>query len=365
MKLESRPYQERIHIKALEHLENEAGDVTSSVMIESPTGSGKTVMGLRLAEYLVSKGMRVGWVAHRRELLRQAIETNKSFFNIPNMEYISLFTRKPEDYAHCDVIVVDECQHDASKTATMLHDVIRPKIIIGLSATPYRTDNAQLCFSKVIKDAGIHQLIREGYLSEYKQWIIEDDWTPEVVAQAYIQQVEVWGKSVIYFLTREEAERCNDILVANGIKSGCVVGDKPRDHLLEGFENNELDVLTNVMVLTEGFDCPALQTVFVRPSSRGPTVQMAGRGFRIFDGQDNINIVQSKATKYPFTRHARPLEQWQRVQGKWRNVNPRDLTTLFKSQVEKISEAQVELPSFLTKQMGKSNIFTSIMGHEK
>tara|TARA_R100001244_G_scaffold25113_4_gene25635 strand:- start:88966 stop:89970 length:1005 start_codon:yes stop_codon:yes gene_type:complete len=334
-------------------------------MIESPTGSGKTIMGLKLVQHLAEQGMNIGWVAHRRELLKQAMGANRDFFGIEGVEYISLFTRQPQQYAHCDVIVVDECQHDASKTATMLHDVIRPKIIIGLSATPYRTDNAQLCFSRVIRDAGIHQLIREGFLAEFKQWIVEDDWTPEVVANTYLQQPEIWGKSVIYFLTKDDAEACNAILEANGVRSGCVVGDKPRDHLLEGFHGDTLDVLTNVMVLTEGFDYPALQTVFVRPSSRGPTVQMAGRGFRIYPGQDSINIVQSRATKYPFTRHARPLEQWQRLHGKWRNVSPKDLAPLFKSQIARVSDAQVALPTFLTKQMGKKNIFASIMGPQK
>lgn len=360
-KLEQRDYQNRIHQKAIDYLATPSNGIAKTILIESPTGSGKTVMALRLAKYLEDQGLKIGFVAHRKELLSQAMSANNQFFGCESLKTISLFTRRPEQYKDRDVVIIDECQHDASKSASILHDVIRPKIIIGLTATPYRTDRAQLCFQKVIKDAGIHQLIREGYLAEFTQWVIEEDWTPENVARTYLEQPEQWGKSVIYFLTSKDAIECDKLLKAGGIRSACILGSTPkRGKILEDFSEGIVNVITNVAVLTEGFDEPSLKSAFVRPSGRGPTVQMAGRAFRKYPGLPVVNIVQNGQTRYPFTRHARPYGQRVKAAGKWINVNPKNLAPIFKAQRAKIAAAKIDYPEFLRKQQ-KKNRFGNIL----
>ena len=357
---EQRDYQNRIHQKAIDYLALPSKGVAKTVLIESPTGAGKTVMALRLAKHLENLGNKIGFVAHRRELLQQAERTNKDFFDCKSLTYISLFNRHPEQYKDRTVVIVDECQHDASKSASILHDTIRPDIIIGLTATPYRTDKAQLCFQKVIKDAGIHQLIREGYLAEFTQWIMDEEWTPENVTRIYMEQPEIWGKSVIYFLTSEMAVECNRLLLAEGIKSACILGStKNRDLILERFKTGEVSVITNVAVLTEGFDEPSLKTAFVRPSSRGPTVQMAGRAFRKFDGIPVVNIVQNGQTKFPFTRHARAFNQMIRTDCSWASINTQNLKPIFRSQRLKVANAEVKLPDYLKKKLKKNQIMVT------
>ena len=82
--LDARPYQQRIVRKACqlfagEHVDRfgQGEDAAGSVLIESPTGSGKTVMGLAIARYMQAVyGYRVGWVAMRRNLLQQAAQEN-------------------------------------------------------------------------------------------------------------------------------------------------------------------------------------------------------------------------------------------------------------------------------------------------
>jgi hypothetical protein len=256
-----------------------------------------------------------------------------------------------------DGVLVHNCQHDASKSASILHDAIRPDYVVGLTATPYRTDNAQLCFQKVIKDAGIHQLIREGYLAEFNQWIIDSEWTPENICETYVEQPEKWGKSVIYFLTKENARACAKLLNDHGISTACVTGDSPRENTLQAFEDGVLKVLTNVAVLMEGFDCPNLKTVFVRPSSRGPTVQMAGRAFRKFPGLPVVNVVQSEDTRFPFTRHARPMDQFVKTNGKWRSISLKNLSNIFIEQTKKIANAEVDIPKFILDQSKNRNLF--------
>ena len=87
------------------------------------------------------------------------------------------------------LLVVDECQHDGAASMQDIHNQLDPDWILGLSATPYRTDGVKLCFEKVVKDAGIHALIQDGYLSRYDHYTIPD-WSPEAVADAYIREPE-------------------------------------------------------------------------------------------------------------------------------------------------------------------------------
>ena len=344
--LETRSYQDRIHKQAVSYLMKPNSGIAKTLLIESPTGSGKTIVAIRLAKYLESKGHKIGWIAHRRELLAQAMQANKDFFNC-NITPISLFTKTPEDYKDCTVIIADECQHDASKSASILHDIIRPEIIVGLTATPYRTDRAQLCFQKVIRDAGIHQLIREGFLAEFNQYVYNQTWTPENVAKLFIDYPEKWGKTVIYFLTTDKAIRCAQFIKNAGLACDYIVGNEPRDVTLQAFRDDKLQVLTNVAVLTEGFDCPSLKTVFVRPSSKGPTIQMCGRVFRKYPGLPVVNIVQNQDTKYPFTRHANAYNQFVMDRKKWQSIDPKNLEPIFIAQRKKVTQAKIEIPEFL------------------
>jgi superfamily II DNA or RNA helicase len=73
-----------------------------------------------------------------------------------------------------------------------LHNIIMPDFVLGMTATPFRTDSMKLCFSKVIKDAGIHQLIQDGYLSRYHHYTIPN-WNPNTVAEFYAADPTRWG----------------------------------------------------------------------------------------------------------------------------------------------------------------------------
>ena len=108
--LESRPYQDRIVAKAVNQFES--GSVRS-ILIESPTGSGKTVMGLRIAQALHHRhGLKIGWVAMRRYLLAQAAAENEKLGIRLDCKFVSMFDRSPP--TDLDVLVVDEAQHDAA-----------------------------------------------------------------------------------------------------------------------------------------------------------------------------------------------------------------------------------------------------------
>src|SRR5690349_222007 len=86
---QARPYQKRIVEKALHYFTHSGA---RSVLIESPTGSGKTVMGLLAARALQEAlGVRVGWVAMRRYLLTQARAENERLGIQAEVAFVSMF----------------------------------------------------------------------------------------------------------------------------------------------------------------------------------------------------------------------------------------------------------------------------------
>ena len=353
-RVEPRPYQHRIISKATAMFHgrhpNGAGELepaARSVMIESPTGSGKTVMGLLAAKWMQRQhGLKVGWIAMRRNLLTQtAIENGRMGIGVEPIHFISMFEKNPP--ADLDLLVVDEAQHDAASSMAHLHNVIRPKWILGLTATPFRTDRIKLCFDKVIKDAGIHQLIQDGYLSQYDHYTIPS-WNVGTVAEFYLREPERWGKSIFFFRTLEECFEIQKILASNGIGCEVVTGSSNREEQIGRFLNGQTPVLINCMVLTEGFDCPNLQTVFCRDSAKGPTMQMCGRAFRKHPDVPVKNIVQSKLTKWPFTKVALARQQYLWQEDEWRSlaVNPLINTANSRARLA-IANISVELPGFV------------------
>jgi len=332
---ECRDYQQRILDRARENWNRGA----TSQLVESPPGSGKTVMGFSICKELVesisdlTKGkykpedVGIGWVAMRRNLLSQAEIENNQLIGCPNVHYVSQFDKDPaenlKDYP-LRVLVFDEAHHEATGSAHNVLNTVDPEYVIGLSATPQRADNMKLCFQANLKDAGFYTLIEKGYLSEFDHWMIEE-WTPKEVASAYLEDPDRWGKSIMFFRTIEECEECEAILKKKGVRCDIVTGKTDRFSQLDAFESGEVDVLINMFVLTEGFDCPELETVWVRDSRRLPVIQMAGRVLRMHPDGKTANIVQSVKTKFPFTREANIANnQYVKQHGQWKTIGVSD-----------------------------------------
>ena len=111
--MEQRGYQDRVVERTLKLF----GEGFTSILIESPVGSGKTIMALRIVKALEEKlGLTTNWTAMRRNLLAQAHEANQQFTHGENINFISMFDKHPPQ---CDLLVQDEGHHAA--TASAIH----------------------------------------------------------------------------------------------------------------------------------------------------------------------------------------------------------------------------------------------------
>ena len=354
VQIEPREYQQRIVTKAIQMFHgkhvNRRGvvdPVANSVMIESPTGSGKTVMGLLIAKYFQEQeGLTIGWVAMRRNLLKQTAEENVARGFDVDLRLISMFDKHPPSV---DMLVVDEAQHDAAASMANLHCQLKPKRIVGLTATPFRTDRIKLCFDQIIKDAGIHRLIQDGYLSEFRHFTLPE-YTPETVSDHIASDLSRWGKTLVFFHQSNDCHRCCELLHERGVRCEVVTAATDRDRQIEDFEAGRLDVLINMNILTEGFDCPTLQTVFCRPSVKGCTIQMAGRVLRKCSSVEMKQIVQCSHTKHPFLKTALPAEQYAWMNGEWRSLKLNEQLVEISNRARLVvSQTEVELPPLVSK----------------
>lgn len=341
---EPRPYQTRIVSKVYDAF-TERG--LRSILIESPTGSGKTIMALLIAKAMHEHaGMKIGWVTMRRHLLNQVIKENTGKgFNVP-LAYISMFDKEPPP--GLDMLIVDEAQHDVTASMGHIHAVVEPKHILGLSATPFRADRVKLCFDSVVKDAGIATLIADGYLSPFHHYTIPK-WSVEDVTDLYITDRERWGKSIMYFHRLVQCGEALDKLLRAGIVCEIVSGSSDTTRQIADFYSGKIQVLLNCMKLTEGFDCPDLKTVFCRPSCKSVTVQMAGRVLRKHLSYQFKQIVQAKKTPYVFTKTALAVIQHVRVDDGWRTleVNPH-IDKITQRTIHALANIDVTLPKFVT-----------------
>lgn len=321
--------------------------------------SGKTCMALLTAKMLQDKyDIGIAWIAMRRNLLAQAARENQDLGINADIEFVSMFSNDPPKYdskgRKIELMVVDEAQHDAASSMATLHNFMKPRFVLGMTATPFRTDKMKLCFDKVIRDIGIHQLIQYGYLSKYNLYTIPK-YDPESVANTYLREPAKWGKSVMFFLKTEEAEECVQTLREAGVKAEIILGNmsaSSRERLLARFDKGQIDVLVNLFILTEGFDCPSLQTVFVRDSQKGPTTQMAGRVFRKFPNIKFKQVVQSKETKWAVLKTAIPEDSyvWNPELNRWRSVKPhKGISRIVSRSIVMNARTNVILPEFIMK----------------
>ena len=312
MQYENRPYQQEAIREGVAAF-TERGH--TSVLLESPVGSGKTYMALEMIHRLqqhLGHTLKVGWVAPRRHLLQQMMEANRDLYG-DRIRPVSLFEKAPPEV---DLVVLDEAHHEATQSCVLLYEKMRAKWTIGLSATPMRTDRMKLSFQETVRTCSIGRLVREGHLSQFNTYVIPN-YGVDTVADFYLADPLRWGKSLVFFSTIAECVAFRERLAAVGIGCEVVTSDSDKESQIEAFASGRVQVVANVAMLTEGFDQPDVASIFARDASRLPTIQMCGRGLRRAPGKVACNIVQSANTNYLFERVAHPRNAFRWQQGRW------------------------------------------------
>jgi superfamily II DNA or RNA helicase len=235
---------------------------------------------------------KIVFIAHRERLLAQAreyVDLMGLRQKYPDLSFnaISIYVKDIADLKNPDLVIFDEAHHSACDSGVRLVGRLNPKKILGLTATNWRSDRIKLVFEKLVEDYGINALIEMGFLAKFDHYFIEN-WNTGTIVDTYLKNKSRFGKSIMYFHGREECEHAVRLLNEAGVSAESIYGstqEHDREEIYARFEANTTTVLCNLILLTEGVDFPDVQSVFVKPSIKGLTIQMAGRALRIAPGK--------------------------------------------------------------------------------
>ena len=315
---------------------SEAFEHHRSVMVQMPTGTGKTVVLAELVKRLKMKdeGVRILIVAHRRELIEQIKATIKRMKmdsrNI-TVESIQTISRRIDALEFIpSLVVIDEAHHALAKTYKMMWDAWPDARFLGLTATPCRLNGKGFTdlFDILVQSWDIPTFIKAKWLSTYDFVSIKaDSRTQQLIsslkkrgADGDYQVKEMDAvlnkrpsierlyncvmefarnrKGFVYAINIDHARSIAEYYQEQGVNAVAIDSHTPvkeRERIISSFRSGGLQVLVNVDIFSEGFDCPDVEFIqLARPTlSLAKYLQMVGRGLRPSKGKKNCMIIDN------------------------------------------------------------------------
>ena len=345
-------------------------------LVSAATGTGKTIIA---AFDYKNQVMRLGYrptllfIAHRREILEQSIECFREVLGDSEFADLYVGNYTPNQYKHLfisndminskdfmgvlqpdfyEYIVFDECHHIAAKTYQNVLEYFKPKILLGLTATPERMDGIdilQFFNNRIAADISLTDAIDRKLLCPFQYFGVADNvdlselkWARGGYDKSELQNVYVYSREIAdkrakliiksldkYIVDLERlkalafcvsvehakfmAEKFNEAGIAAEALSG-QTSDKDRVITRTQFESGTIKIICVVDLYNEGVDIKQINTVlFLRPTeSMTIFLQQLGRGLRLADGKDCLTVldyVGQANKKYNFEMKFKALLQ--------------------------------------------------------
>jgi len=322
-----------------------------------PTGSGKSVINAIFIKEVLSqwRSQRIVCLTHVKELIVQNYDAlirawpeapagifsasvgRRDLFDPVIFAGIQSVHKRAETLGWFDLVIIDEAHMIPNAVSKGMYrrfldalKQINPAIkIIGLTATPYRlksgllTEGDDRLFTDIAHEIPISLLIKRGYLSplvtpdsdlnaradlqkvgsrggEFIAGQLANAMDKQELIRATVDEMLEHGKDrkswLIFCSSVEHATNVASEIIARGVSCDTVTGDTPkteRNQILSDFKSGEIQALTNVDVLTTGFDAPNVDLLaFLRPTkSVSLYIQMCGRGMRTADGKESCLVL--------------------------------------------------------------------------
>ena len=315
-----------------------------SVMAQMPTGTGKTYLLTAVIDSFVSNNpMEKVWiVAHRRELVSQIDDTVRKFHSFSASNTSSLLSsvkavsiqwlskHYDETEEEPGMIVIDEAHHALAKTYKEMWERFPKTKFLGLTATPCRLNGKGFTdlFDVLVQSWSVPEFISKGRLATYDFVSIKSDGMTQRLIDSLqkrgadgdyqnkemdmllnkkpsierlYQSLEEFGKDrkgIVYAINISHAQKITKLYQEHGVKAIAIDSKTPaaeRQQDIEAFKKGDIQVLVNVDIFSEGFDCPDVEFVqLARPTlSLAKYLQMVGRGLRVAKGKKNCVIIDN------------------------------------------------------------------------
>ncbi|MCL6461122.1 MAG: DUF3427 domain-containing protein [Flavobacterium micromati] len=347
-------------------------------LIVAATGTGKTVISA--FDYknfrLKNRSSRLLFVAHRKEILQQALSTFQGVLKDNNFGelWVDGIEPKSNEYLfasvqtlnnrlkdinlssdYFDFIIIDEVHHIEAKTYRPILEYFTPKILIGLTATPERMDGADILkdFSnRIAAEIRLPEALNMKILSPFQYFGITDSidltnvkwqngkYAPSELTSLYTQNdrrvSEIVSnlqkyvndindvRAIGFCATIEHAKFMAEKFSLAGFKTNYLTSEnsKAREIIRKQLKNQEINYLFVVDIFNEGVDIPEIDTVlFLRPTeSLTVFLQQLGRGLRLSEGKDCLTVLD-------FVGNARPEYDFE---NKFRALIGKTTTSVYK-----------------------------------
>lgn len=339
-----------------------AWDECDGVMFQMPTGTGKTrlfssiIRDIKTWSTQKDENIKILIIAHRIELIDQISDS----LNRYKVSHGIIAGGKPRDLRHsvqiasvqtithrtnldvaydlnANFIIVDEAHHCVANSYKKLWDMYPNAKKLGVTATPWRMNNGGFTsvFNKIIISQSIQSFIDAGWLAPYDyysishdseiqkeinsitEFDIEGDYktsalekkidTPRIRAQlldSYLKYAK-GKKGIIYSISRKHSDHiCMEYREAgiNIVRIDSKTSKDERKLYVDRFKNGLIDIIVNVDIFSEGFDCPDIEFIqLARPTkSLVKYLQQVGRGLRPTTGKDNCLILDNVGLHFQF-----------------------------------------------------------------
>lgn len=331
-KIQLRDYQ----IRGIEQLNDAIKLGNKRICWVFPTGAGKSTIASSYVKMCVNARKKVLFFVHSKELVVQFAQRLYKQFGIDSgiimagvkpsrqlpVQVASVQTLVRRQLPKADIIFIDEAHRSKAKTYQKVIDNYPNAIIVGLTATPFRTDGQGLgdIFETIVHPVKIRELIQKGFLVPTKVYTsaqgvdmsgvktirgeydnqemmvrFSDNKVTSGVIQNYLKHAN--GKKAIAFnVNVQHSIEMNALFNKQGIASAHLDGTtdkKTRERIVRDFSKGKYQVLQNVGLFIEGFDVPDTECVILNhaTSSLGRYVQEVGRGLRPAKGKDNCTVL--------------------------------------------------------------------------
>jgi DNA repair protein RadD len=313
-----------------------------AVLLQAPTGSGKTVCFAHIAHGAAAKGNRIVILVHRRELLLQGSRALREL-QLPHaiiapgypptrmqtsIASVQTLVRRLKGMPPPALLIIDEGHHATASQYAAIREMWPNARILGVSATPSRTDGQGLgeVFDTLIIGPSIRTLIDQGHLAPVEVYApplkadlsgihrqMGDYNTHEAAAAMdrsvvtgdaieHYKRLASGRRAIAFVTTLTHAAHVRDRFVEGGIASEVIDGKmatEDRDDLLRRFAAGSVMVLVSCQVIEEGFDCPAAEVaILLRPTeSIRLFLQQVGRIMRPMPGKtatvlDHVGVTE-------------------------------------------------------------------------
>lgn len=270
-----------------------------SVLIQSPAGSGKSVVIAEIARRTTVKGNRVMFMVHRKELVEQIMESfRKQDVDLDKCTIMTVVKIKHRlaELPRPQLLITDETHHGLAKTYQAIYDYYKGVPRLGFTATPWRMNGAGLneVYQTMVKGPSVKWLIDHHFLAPFHYWTVDSidhdnlqssnkntDYTNQSIDNSFGKEIFgnvvdqyrkyangqktiVYAHSILYSKMIAKRFRQSGI---NAVHVDSKTPTEQRETIMQDFKQGKIKVLCNVDLISEGFDVPDCSCVImVRPT---------------------------------------------------------------------------------------------------